>query len=102
VFDAASSTVQARTVMVATADGNEVVIADGLKSGEQVVVAGVHVLAPNQKVTLYRDKNDKKSNESNESNKSSLALDNKEKLAIKDESSLAGQSTVAATAKGQP
>ncbi len=56
VFDKASSTVQARAVMVATADGNQAVIADGLKGGEQVVVAGVHVLAPNQKVTLYQDK----------------------------------------------
>lgn len=60
VFDTASSTIQARAVMVATADGNEAVIADGLKAGDQVVVAGVHVLAPNQKVMLYRDKNDVK------------------------------------------
>lgn len=53
VFDAASSTVQPRPVVVAGADGNEVVIADGLKAGETVVVAGVHVLSPGQKVTRF-------------------------------------------------
>jgi len=40
-------------VQVATADGNEVVIADGLKAGQQIVSAGVHVLSPGQKVTVY-------------------------------------------------
>jgi RND family efflux transporter MFP subunit len=53
VFDVASSTVQLRPVMVAGADGNEAVIASGLKPGEEVVVAGVHVLAPGQKVTRF-------------------------------------------------
>ncbi|MDP2263289.1 MAG: efflux RND transporter periplasmic adaptor subunit [Hydrogenophaga sp.] len=53
VFDAASSTVQARPVSVAGADGNEVVITGGLQPGEEVVAAGVHVLAPGQKVTRF-------------------------------------------------
>ncbi|MEN9996377.1 MAG: Multidrug resistance protein MdtA precursor [Pseudomonadota bacterium] len=53
VFDAASSTVTSQMVQVATADGNEVVIASGLKPGQQIVSAGVHVLSPGQKVTVY-------------------------------------------------
>jgi hypothetical protein len=38
---------------VATADGNEVVIASGLKPGQQIVSTGVHVLSPGQKVSVY-------------------------------------------------
>jgi multidrug efflux system membrane fusion protein len=53
VFDAASSTVQLRPVVVAGVDGNHAVIASGLKPGEEVVAAGVHVLAPQQKVTRF-------------------------------------------------
>lgn len=53
VFDPASSTVQARPVSVAGADGNEVVVTAGLQPGEEVVAAGVHVLAPGQKVTRF-------------------------------------------------
>jgi hypothetical protein len=34
-------------------DGNEVVIVSGLQAGQQVVSAGVHVLSPGQKVTIY-------------------------------------------------
>ena len=40
-------------MQVAGADGNEAVIAGGLKGGEQVVVAGVHVLTEGQKVLRY-------------------------------------------------
>jgi len=54
VFDAASGTVTSQVVQVATADGNEVVIAAGLKPGQQIVSAGVHVLSPGQKVTVYK------------------------------------------------
>jgi RND family efflux transporter MFP subunit len=57
VFDAASSTV--KPVQLATADGNEAVIAAGLTPGMQVVAAGVHVLTPGQKVTVYQDRYDK-------------------------------------------
>ena len=53
VFDPASSTVQQRPVVVAGADGNQAVIASGLELGEEVVVAGVHVLSPGQKVTRF-------------------------------------------------
>jgi multidrug efflux pump subunit AcrA (membrane-fusion protein) len=45
--------VLSRVVQVATADGNDVVISSGLKPGQQVVSAGVHVLSPGQKVTVY-------------------------------------------------
>jgi len=60
LFDAASQTVKSQAVVVATADGNQAVIASGLKAGEQLVVAGVHVLTEGQKVVLYRDKNEPK------------------------------------------
>lgn len=55
VLDAASMTVRSQTVQIATADGNDVVVASGLAPGAQVVVAGVHVLAPDQKVTIYKE-----------------------------------------------
>jgi multidrug efflux pump subunit AcrA (membrane-fusion protein) len=55
VLNPTSMTVNTRPVQIATADGNDVVIAAGLAPGEQVVVAGVHVLAPNQKVSLYKE-----------------------------------------------
>jgi RND family efflux transporter MFP subunit len=55
VLNPSSMTVNTKPVQIATADGNEVVIASGLALGEQVVVAGVHVLAPNQKVSLYKE-----------------------------------------------
>ena len=58
VFDAASGTVQSQPVEVATADGNEAVIAAGLAPGMQVVASGVHVLTPGQKVTVYKPKFD--------------------------------------------
>lgn len=54
VLDPATMTVKAQTVQVGGADGNEVVIAGGLKSGQEVVVAGVHVLTPGQKVKRYQ------------------------------------------------
>ncbi|MBE0472686.1 efflux RND transporter periplasmic adaptor subunit [Rhodoferax sp.] len=54
LFEPASMTVKPQTVQIATADGNDVVISDGLQPGMQVVVAGVHVLAPGQKVMLYQ------------------------------------------------
>lgn len=56
VFDAASSTVRAQPVEVATGDGNQAVIAQGLAPGMQVVATGVHVLSPGQKVTIYEEK----------------------------------------------
>jgi RND family efflux transporter MFP subunit len=53
VYDPQTATVLSQVVQVATADGNEVVIASGLKPGQQIVSAGVHVLSPGQKVTVY-------------------------------------------------
>jgi RND family efflux transporter MFP subunit len=53
VYEAASGTVKSRPVQVAGADGNDAVIAAGVQAGEQVVVAGVHVLTDGQKVSLY-------------------------------------------------
>ena len=52
----ASMTVRLQPVQIATADGNEVVVSAGLQPGMQVVVAGVHVLSPGQKVTIYQEK----------------------------------------------
>jgi len=56
VLDKDTMTVRLQPVQVATADGNEAVIAAGITPGMQVVVAGVHVLAPGQKVSLYQGK----------------------------------------------
>jgi len=56
VLDKASMTVKSQTIQIATADGNEAVIAAGLQPGMLVVSAGVHVLSPGQKVTIYQSK----------------------------------------------
>ena len=56
VVDAATMTVKLQPIEVATADGNAVVVASGLQTGMQVVVAGVHVLSPGQKVSIYKPK----------------------------------------------
>jgi RND family efflux transporter MFP subunit len=55
VVDPATMTVQSQRVQVAGADGNLAIIAGGLREGQRVVTAGVHVLTPGQKVTLYRE-----------------------------------------------
>jgi RND family efflux transporter MFP subunit len=52
-FYSQTSTVTSQVVQVATADGNDVVIASGLKPGQQIVSAGVHVLSPGQKVSVF-------------------------------------------------
>ena len=74
LFDPATSTVQLQAVQIATADGNEAVIASGLKPGMQVVATGVHVLNAGQKVTVYRDKY-AKSQEKSESNQPQAQAD---------------------------
>lgn len=56
VLDRATMTVKSQPVQVATADGNEAVIAAGLQPGVTVVSAGVHVLAPGQKVTVWQER----------------------------------------------
>ncbi len=54
LLDLASMTIASQVIQVATADGNDVVVASGLKPGALVVSAGVHVLSPGQKVSLYQ------------------------------------------------
>ncbi|MDH4418463.1 MAG: efflux RND transporter periplasmic adaptor subunit [Acidovorax sp.] len=56
VYDPTSSTVKSQPVQIATADGNEAVVAAGLTPGMQVVATGVHVLSPGQKVMVYQPK----------------------------------------------
>ncbi|MCJ0762857.1 efflux RND transporter periplasmic adaptor subunit [Variovorax terrae] len=56
VLDKAAMTVRSQPVQIATADGNEAVISGGLQPGMLVVSAGVHVLQPGQKVTIYQPK----------------------------------------------
>ena len=56
VLDTANMTVKLQPVTIATADGNEVVVSAGLQPGMRVVAAGVHVLSPGQKVTIYKEK----------------------------------------------
>ncbi|MDA7417567.1 efflux RND transporter periplasmic adaptor subunit [Xenophilus arseniciresistens] len=53
VLEPGSMSVRSQSVQVAGVDGNEAVIAQGLSPGQQVVTAGVHVLAPGQKVSIY-------------------------------------------------
>ena len=54
VLDEAKMTVSSQAVVVTTADNNEAVIASGLTAGQRIVSAGVHVLNPGQKVTVYK------------------------------------------------
>lgn len=56
VLDRPTMTVRSQPVQVATADGNDAVIAAGLEPGMQIVTAGVHVLAPGQKVSVWQEK----------------------------------------------
>jgi membrane fusion protein, multidrug efflux system len=53
LLDRSSMTVKAQPVTVVGADGNSLVISQGLSPGQTVVTAGVHVLTPGQKVKLY-------------------------------------------------
>lgn len=56
VLDRQTMTVKLQPVQVATADGNDAVIASGLQPGMMIVSAGVHVLSPGQKVTVWQEK----------------------------------------------
>ena len=56
VVDRSTMTVRLQPISIATADGNDVVIGSGLEAGWEVVVAGVHVLSPGQKVSIYQEK----------------------------------------------
>jgi len=54
LLDEASMTVESQKVTLGAVQAQQVVIASGLQPGQKVVVAGVHVLSPGQKVTLYK------------------------------------------------
>ncbi len=60
VLDEASMTVQSQKVTLGAVQAQQVAIASGLKPGQKVVVAGVHVLSPGQKVTIYKPTADAK------------------------------------------
>lgn len=53
LVDKASMTVREQPITVARADGDNLVVASGLKAGDTVVTAGAHALSPQQKVTLW-------------------------------------------------
>jgi membrane fusion protein, multidrug efflux system len=53
VLDRTSMTVRVQPVVVAGADGNTLVVTQGLAPGQTVVTAGVHTLQAGQKVKLY-------------------------------------------------
>jgi len=55
IFDPSTQTVRRQRVQVVNAAGNEIVIGDGLKSGDIVVTAGVHQLKEGQKVRLLSE-----------------------------------------------
>jgi membrane fusion protein, multidrug efflux system len=79
LLDKATMTVKAQAVQVAGADGNEAVITEGLKAGDVVVAAGVHVLSPGQKVTVFQGKVSdaaaQKTAQKNEPNKASARME---------------------------
>jgi multidrug efflux pump subunit AcrA (membrane-fusion protein) len=54
VLDPASMTLRSQNIEVINIQGNEVVVKSGLQAGQQVVAAGVHVLSPGQKVSIYQ------------------------------------------------
>jgi len=56
VLEKATMTVRLQPIAIATADGNEIVVSQGLEPGMQVVSVGAHVLNPGQKVTIYQPK----------------------------------------------
>lgn len=56
LLDKVTMTVNPINVQVATADGNEAVIASGVKPGDMIVSAGIHVLSPGLKVTIFNEK----------------------------------------------
>jgi len=53
VFDSTSGLVKARPVQVGGLDGHMAVVLQGLRAGEEVVAAGVHVLTDGQKVVRF-------------------------------------------------
>lgn len=56
VLEEPAMTVRLQPVELAGIDGNEAVIRTGLQPGMRVVTAGVHVLAPGQKVQVWEER----------------------------------------------
>jgi multidrug efflux system membrane fusion protein len=56
LLDRSTMRIKSQPVQIATADGNEAVISTGLVPGMTIVSAGVHVLAPGQKVTVWQER----------------------------------------------
>ena len=54
LLDGASMTVKPTPVMLGDVLGNIVLVAQGLKAGQEIVTAGAHVLQPGQKVRRYQ------------------------------------------------
>jgi membrane fusion protein, multidrug efflux system len=54
VVEPDSMKVRLQKVQIGGAEGNEVLVASGLKAGMRVVTAGVHVLVPGQQVRLWQ------------------------------------------------
>jgi RND family efflux transporter MFP subunit len=54
VLDANAMTVRLQPVQLGPVVGSDVVVASGLEAGQQVVVTGVHVLTPGQKVSVFK------------------------------------------------
>jgi multidrug efflux system membrane fusion protein len=86
LLDEPTMTVHEQTVVVSGIDGNDVTIQSGLKPGMRIVAAGVHVLAPGQKVLVYEGN-------------SALANENKGQPAINKEASGASVTTDVASAQ---
>jgi RND family efflux transporter MFP subunit len=55
ILDGKSMTVQPQQVATGDVVGNVVLVAQGLKPGQEIVTAGVHVLNPGQKVRRYEE-----------------------------------------------
>ncbi|MFN0183613.1 MAG: efflux RND transporter periplasmic adaptor subunit [Aquabacterium sp.] len=55
LFDGATSTVRTASIEVAGAEANDAIVASGVRQGDVVVTAGVHVLSPGQKVRRQAD-----------------------------------------------
>ena len=56
VLDSTTMTVRKTAITLGEVQGNEVLITSGVKAGDQVITAGVHVLTDGQKVAIYQPK----------------------------------------------
>ena len=56
VLDGSSMTVKKTEIALGGVQGSEVLVTSGIKAGDQIVTAGVHVLTDGQKVAIYQPK----------------------------------------------